>query len=90
MDYPNGYEIKGEKGKQFCVQYVKKITTIFHIKGVLAGGEHVLQLTLVQEQHLLIMRRAEWVVFGDLQGYIYENGKYYAKAVLGKRYCPAC
>lgn len=86
MDYPNGNETNGEKGKQFCIQYTKVDVVSFLIKEVLAGGGACSPTYFGLGTTSVDYEAGRSGGFGDLQGYTFENGKYYAKMVLGKRF----
>lgn len=86
MDYPNGNETKGEKGKQFCIQYEKVDIVSFLVKDVLAGGGACLPTYFGLGTTSVDYEAGRMGGFGDLQGYTYENGKYFAKMVLGKKF----
>lgn len=86
LDYPNGNETKGEKGKQFCIEYTKVDIVSFLIGNVLAGGGACLPQYFGLGTTSVDYEAGRGGGFGDLQGYTYENGKYFAKMVLGKRF----
>lgn len=86
MDYPNGNETKGEKGKQFCIQYLKSDAVSFIVKRVLAGGGACSPTYFGLGTTSIDYEAGRMGGFGDLQGYTFENGKYYAKMVLGKKF----
>ena len=86
MDYPNGNETKGEKGRQFCIQYLKSDAVSFLIKRVLAGGGACSPTYFGLGTTSIDYEAGRMGGFGDLQGYTFENGKYYAKMVLGKKF----
>jgi hypothetical protein len=86
MDYPNGNETNGEKGKQFCIEYTKVDVVSLLVKRVLAGGGACLPQNFGFGTTSIDYEVGRSGGFGDLQGYVYENGKYYAKMVLGKRF----
>ena len=86
LDYPNGNETKGEKGKQFCIEYTKIDIVSFLIKNVIAGGGACLPQYFGLGTTSIDYEAGRMGGFGDLQGYTYENGKYYAKMNLGKKF----
>ncbi len=86
MDYPNGNETNGEKGKQFCIQYFKSDIVSFLVKSVLAGSGPCSPTYFGLGTTSIDYEAGRMGGFGDLQGYTFENGKYYAKMVSEKKF----
>lgn len=86
MDYPKGFETKGETGTQFCVQYLKSDITSFLIKKANAGGGACFPESFGIGTTSIDYQAGRMGGFGDVQGYMFEDGKYYAKTVSGKTF----
>jgi hypothetical protein len=86
MDYPNGNEVNGEKGKQFCIQYDKSNIISFAIQKAHAGGGACYPTYFGLGTTSVDYEAGRMGGFGDLQGYLSDNGEYAAKMVLGKRF----
>lgn len=79
MDYPNGYEIKGETGKQICIQYLRSDIVSFLIKKALAGGSACFPKYFGLGTTSTDYQAGRGTGFGDFRGYSLENGKYDTK-----------
>lgn len=86
LDYPNGNEMNGEKGKQFCIEYIKVDIVSFFIKNVIAGSGPCHPQYFGLGTTSVDYEAGRMGGFGDLQGYTFENGVYFAKMNLGKRF----
>lgn len=85
LDYPNGNETKGEKGFQYCIEYINVDLTSIIIKNVYAGGGACLPQLFGLGTTSVDYEAGREGGFGDIQGYTIENGIYYAKFVLDKK-----
>jgi len=86
MDYPNGNEIPGTFGRQFCIEYLKEDITSLFVKRVWAGGGACNPAYFGLGTTSVDYEQGRSGGFGDLQGYTIENGEYYAKAPTGKTF----
>jgi len=86
LDYPDGNVTKGEKGFQYCIEYIPVGGTSWHlVKEALAGGGGCLpSLGISFGSTSLDYEAGRGGTFGDLQGYRAGGGKYFAKMNLGR------
>jgi len=82
MDYPNGIEVSGNKGKQICLSFIPFETGLNLVKSVLAGvgacsGTFVIGSTSSDYEE------GREGGFGDYHGYRRDGDKYYAIFVGG-------
>jgi hypothetical protein len=82
MDYPNGIEISGNKGKQICLSFIPLETGLNLVKSVLAGGGACSGTFAIGSTSKDYEEGREGG-FGDYHGYRKVGDKYYAIFVGG-------
>ncbi|MCA9369145.1 MAG: hypothetical protein H6773_02025 [Pseudomonadales bacterium] len=85
QDSPYGNETSGEKGKQFCMYYLASNQVSFLIQKAFAGGGACSPTDFGLGTTSMDYEAGRGGGFGDLQGYLLEDGKYYAKMVMGRK-----
>ncbi len=85
MDYPNGNETKGETGKQYCVQYLVSEDISFFVNQVFAGGGPCSPTYFGLGTTSIDYSAGRSGGFGDIQGYVAEGNKYYAKTTFNRK-----
>lgn len=85
MEDPGGGEVVAEYGKQFCLQYMKSDIVSYLVKRVWAGGGACSPTYFGLGTTSTDYEAGRMGGFGDLQGYVIENGRFFAKMPMGEK-----